>query len=332
MTDKLITTKEKILDMLKSTEDYVSGQEICDSLSLSRTAIWKHIKKLKAEGYVINSVNNRGYKLVDVPDILNEQHIREHLHTSWLAKQIIYYPETDSTNIQAKHLGENGGENGTVIVTDKQTAGRGRRGRDWISPEGNCYFSMLLYPDVSVDKASMITLIAALAVAKAVKITNDINAMIKWPNDVVANGKKLCGILTESSTDLEYIQYVVVGIGINCNQRDFADEISSMTTSISIETGENIKRSKLLGQFLDCFEEYYDIFIDTEDMSRLADDYNKLLINRGRDVKLIDKNDERILRALGIDDMGRLIVENDIGGIETVISGEVSVRGLYGYV
>ncbi len=332
MNGNELTTKEKVLRMLEKENDYVSGQEICDSLSLSRTAVWKHIKTLKEEGYTIDSVNNRGYRLVNSPDIMDEKHIREHLHTRWLAQNIIYLPETDSSNIQAKHLGEYGDKNGTVVVTDKQTAGRGRRGREWISPSGNCYYSVLLYPDVRVDRVSMITLIAAMAVARAIREKEGLETMIKWPNDVVVNGKKVCGILTESSTDLEYIQYVVVGIGINCNQKEFDKEINNMATSISIEKGKDVKRARLLAGFFDCFEEYYDIFMETEDMSKLSDTYNKLLINRGREVKIIEKENERILKAVGINDMGGLIVENEVGKQEIIISGEVSVRGLYGYV
>lgn len=324
-------TREKIIEMLGSTNEYVSGQEMCEKLKLSRTAVWKHIKALKADGYVIDSVNNRGYKLESVPDVMDEKHIREHLHTKWLAEEIVYLPETDSSNIQAKRLGENGGRNGTVVVTDRQTAGRGRRGKSWISPEGNCYFSMLLHPDVRVDRASMITLIAAMAVAKAVHEVEGIEAMIKWPNDVVVNGKKICGILTESSTDLEYIEYVVVGIGINCNQKEFDEEISGMASSISLETGHDVERAKLLARFFECFEAYYDTFMETEDLSKLSDIYNEMLINRGRDVKIIDKDTERVLKAVGINDMGGLIVESDKGEQEVIISGEVSVRGLYGY-
>ena len=332
MDNRNLTTKEKILSMLVSHNDYVSGQEICDSLSLSRTAVWKHIKSLKSAGYEIDSVNNRGYKLVSAPDIMDEMHIREHLHTKWMAGNIVYLPETDSSNIQAKRLGESGAENGTVVVTDKQTAGRGRRGRGWISPSGNCYFSILLYPDVRVERASMITLVAAMAVAKAVREAEGLETMIKWPNDVVVNGKKICGILTESSTDLEYIQYVVVGIGINCNQTEFDNEIIKMATSIRLETKKEVDRAKLLAKFFDCFEKYYDIFMKTEDLSELSAAYNELLINKGREVKIIEKDTERVLKAVGINSKGGLIVENMDGSQETIISGEVSVRGLYGYV
>jgi BirA family biotin operon repressor/biotin-[acetyl-CoA-carboxylase] ligase len=324
--------KEKILELLKQHADYVSGQDICNRLGVSRTAVWKNIKALKEEGYRIDSVNNRGYKLLAEPDVIDEMRIREYLHTKWLGSTILYEPEMDSTNIQAKRLGEHDAVNGTVVVTECQTAGRGRRGKTWVSPAGNCYFSILLRPEVLVDRASVITLVSAMALAKAIKQVAALDTMIKWPNDVIANGKKLCGILTESSTDLEYINYAVVGIGINANQTDFPEEIKDMASSIRLETGKEINRAELLGTFLNIFETYYETFLETEDLTKLSEEYNRLLVNRGREVKIIEKETERILTAVGIDDKGGLIVEDCNGQRETIISGEVSVRGLYGYV
>lgn len=324
--------KEKILALLKSTSYYVSGQDICNRLGVSRTAVWKNINALKQEGYEIDSVNNKGYRLISEPDIINEMRIREYMHTKWMAKNIIYLPVTDSTNTQAKRLGEEGAEHGTLVVTQCQTAGRGRRGRSWESPEGNVYFTFILRPDVEVSRASMITLISVLALAKAIEKVTGLHTQIKWPNDVVANGKKLCGILTESSTDLEYINYVVVGIGINVNQTSFPDELADKASSLLLELGYSVNRGAVLGEFLNLFEVYYDIFIKTEDMSALIDVYNEMLVNCGREVKIIEKDKERILKAIGIDENGGLIVENPEGIRESIISGEVSVRGLYGYV
>lgn len=324
--------KEKILALLKSSSDYVSGQDICNRLGVSRTAVWKNINALKQEGYEIDSVNNKGYRLISEPDIINEMRIREYMNTKWMGKNIIYLPVTDSTNTQAKRLGEEGAEHGTLVVTQCQTAGRGRRGRSWESPEGNIYFTFILRPDVEVSRASMITLVSALALAKAIEKVTGLNTQIKWPNDVVANGKKLCGILTESSTDLEYINYVVVGIGINVNQASFPDELTDKASSLLLELGRSVNRGAVLGEFLNRFEAYYEIFIETEDMSGLIDTYNELLVNCGREVKIIEKDRERILKAIGIDENGGLIVENPEGTRESIISGEVSVRGLYGYV
>jgi BirA family biotin operon repressor/biotin-[acetyl-CoA-carboxylase] ligase len=324
--------KEKILQLLKENSDYVSGQDICNQLGVSRTAIWKNIKALKDAGYQIDSVNNRGYKLIAEPDVISETGIREYLHTKWMGKEILCKPEMDSTNTQAKRMGEHDAVNGTLVVTECQTAGRGRRGRVWVSPAGNCYFSVLLRPEILADRASMITLVSAMALAKAIKEAAGLDTLIKWPNDVVAAGKKLCGILTESSTDLEYINYVVVGIGVNCNQMEFPEEIRETASSIRLETGEKINRCQLLGSFLTHFESYYETFLKTEDLSKLQQEYNELLVNRNRTVKIIEKDKERIMTATGIDENGALLVKDDEGNEEAIISGEVSVRGVYGYV
>lgn len=324
--------REEILELLKECSDYVSGQDLCEHLGVSRTAVWKNINALKNEGYQIDSVNNRGYKLLAEPDIIDEKRVREYLHTRWLAKNIWYQTETDSTNTQAKRLGEDAAPNGTLVVTERQTAGRGRRGKAWISPVGNCYFSILLRPEISVDRASIITLVSALALTRTIRDAVGLDVMIKWPNDVIANGKKLCGILTESSTDLEYINYAVVGIGINTNQVDFPDEIQEMASSIRLETGKKINRAELLGNFLNVFEIYYEKFLETEDLSMLLEEYNQFMVNCGREVKIIEKEQERVLTAIGIDKRGRLIVEDKMGEQEKIISGEVSVRGLYGYI
>lgn len=324
--------KEKILELLRSRGEYVSGQEICDSFGVSRTAVWKHINALKNEGYIIDSIHNRGYKLLAEPDLIDELQIRHYLHTKWLARTIFYEKQMDSTNIKAKQLGEMDAENGSLVITECQTKGRGRRGKTWVSPTGvNCYFTILLRPELAAQKASMITLVSALSLAKAIKECCCLDTVIKWPNDVVANGKKLCGILTESSTDLEYINYVVVGIGVNMNQTDFPAEIKNVASSIRLETGIQVRRAELVGIFLDYFEKDYEKFLLTQDLSVLSEEYNELLVNRGREVRIIEKGKERVLTALGIDESGALLVQNKDGEQERIISGEVSVRGLYGY-
>lgn len=270
--------------------------------------------------------------LKNKPDVIDEKRIREYLQTKWLGNTILYAEKMDSTNNRAKQLGEQDTENGTVVVTGYQTSGRGRRGNTWVSPEGNCYFSILLRPEVMSDRVSMITLVSALALTKAIKQVTGLDAMIKWPNDIIVNSKKLCGILTESSMDQTGIHYVVVGIGINCNQIEFSKNIAGMATSIRLETGKEISRSKLFGTFLNIFETYYEVFLETEDLSEFLEEYNNLLVNRGKEVKIIERDKERILTAIGIDEKGGLIVKDGQGRKEMIISGEVSVRGLYGYV
>lgn len=325
--------KNQIIRLLKEKKDYVSGQDICALLGVSRTAVWKNINALKNMGYVIDSVNNRGYMLISEPDLLSAEGISSYLCTEWLGQNIIYQEEMESSNVRAKQIGEMNGENGTVVVTDCQTAGRGRRGKTWISPKGvNIYFSILLRPELLAQKASMITLIAAMALADAVKKETDLMVQIKWPNDVIVNGKKISGILTESSTDMEYVNYVVVGIGVNCNQKQFENEIKDVASSLALEGCQDINRNQLLAMFLQSFELYYSKFLEKEDLSGLKDEYNSMLVNCGRQVRIIEKNQERIFKAVGIDDTGALIVEDENGKEQTIISGEVSVRGIYGYV
>lgn len=265
-------------------------------------------------------------------DVFEKDEFNKYLHTKWLGREVVYEKEMDSTNIQVKKLGDKGVEEGILVVTDLQTAGKGRRGRSWMSPEGNCYFSFLLRPDIETSKTSIITLIAALSVAKAVRRTTNLETWIKWPNDVVVGGKKLCGILTEGSILSGNMNYMIVGIGINTNQKEFAEDIQNMATSIYLETGKELERSRLIAELLNAFEEYYEIFLKTQDMSLLENEYNSMLINKGKEVKVIEKDSERILTAMGIDKDGGLIVKDKSGEISSIIAGEVSVRGLYGYV
>lgn len=257
--------------------------------------------------------------------------LNQYLKTSWLGKNIIYVEIMESTNKYAKKLGEENVMNGTVVVTKKQTAGRGRRGRNWISPEGNCYFSLLLKPSIQTEHASRLTLVSALALAKAIKNVAGLETQIKWPNDVVVDGKKLCGILTESSIDVDDLKYVVIGIGINVNQKKFDPEIDSMATSISLQLGQDVECAHMIAEFLNCFEMYFSIFIQTEDLSMLLSQYNALLVNKNKEVRIVDQS-ERVGVAIGINDVGELLVRNNAGVVESVNAGEVSVRGLYGYV
>lgn len=192
--------------------------------------------------------------------------------------------------------------------------------------------SMVLRPSMSPMSASMLTLIAGLAVVRGVKESTGLEAMIKWPNDAVLNGKKICGILTEMSTEVECIRYVIPGIGINVNMDGFPEEIKATATSLKLEAGRSVKRSLVIAAVADNFEYYYDIFMKTCDMSGLRDDYNKSLVNLGREVLVLDPRGQYKGKALGIDGEGSLLVRREDGNVSAVISGEVSVRGIYGYV
>lgn len=183
--------KQTILTMLRKADGYLSGQEICEKLNVSRTTVWKIIKQLQEQGYEIEGIKNRGYRLLSAPDILTEEEIKSQMETVFLAKRVLCFPTTDSTNIQARRYVESDGADGLLVVADEQTKGRGRRGREWSSlPGENIFMSLLLKPKISPESASMLTLVAALAVAAAINEVTKLTAWIKWPNDIVVNKKK----------------------------------------------------------------------------------------------------------------------------------------------
>ncbi len=325
--------KADILALLRESQDYVSGQELCERFGVSRTAVWKVMNQLKKEGYQIEAVRNRGYKLLQQPDILSESEIESRLDTQWAGSRVCYFDITDSTNLQVKLLAEQGASHGTLAVADRQTAGRGRRGRQWDSPSGtNLYFTLLLRPKFRPSKAPMLTILMAIAVAKALEETGVEEVKIKWPNDVVINKKKICGILTEMSAETDCIHYVVIGVGINIGRYDFGEELKATATSVINETGKEVKRAEVLKNVLKQFEEVYELFCRTETLKPLLEEYEKRLVNKNREVKVLDPQGEYIAVAKGITENGELVVVDEAGQEQLVYAGEVSVRGIYGYV
>lgn len=325
--------KGEILKLLKESDGYLSGQELCERFGVSRTAVWKVINQLKEEGYEIEAIRNKGYILKSVSDVLSKEELESSLKTRWAGKEIHYFDRTDSTNIQARLAGEAGASNGTLAVAEIQDGGRGRRGRNWISPAGvGVWMSLLLRPEISPVSASMLTLVMALAAQKGIKEATGIESQIKWPNDLVLNKKKICGILTEMGTEFMEIKYVVIGTGINVNQEEFPEELRKTATSLYLETGKKYHRSRIIERILEALEEYYGIFVKTEDMSALLEEYNEKLVNQGQEVCVLDPKGEYRGLCQGITKTGGLLVELSDGTVTEVISGEVSVRGVYGYV
>ncbi len=324
--------KAEILKLLRESGDYLSGQELCGRFGVSRTAVWKIITSLKEEGYEIEAVQNKGYRLKASPDLLEEGEIVSRLGTSRMGKNLICLPSTGSTNVDAKKAAEEGAPEGTLVVTDCQKTGRGRRGRAWESPAGcNLYFTLLLRPSCRPGQASMLTLVMALAAAGAVRELG-LDAGIKWPNDIVLSGKKVCGILTEMSAETDYIHYVVIGTGINVNQEKFPEEIEKTATSLKREKGEQIARAALLASIMAHFERAYETFCASWDLRTLLPAYQELLLNKDRPVRVLDPGGAFEGVARGINDSGELLVERPDGTLEAVYAGEVSVRGIYGYV
>lgn len=256
------------------------------------------------------------------------------LKTKELGKSVYYFGCTDSTNVQAKRLAEEGAAHGTLVVADRQTAGRGRRGRGWDSPAGkNLYFTLILKPDFAPDKASMLTLVMAMAVLKGLKrLLGAASVGIKWPNDLVINGKKICGILTEMALEQSRIGHVIIGVGINVETQEFAAELVDKATDIETACGRKLCKADLLAEIMQAFEEYYETFVKTHDLTLLQDEYNACLVNCGREVSVLDPKGEFRGTARGINSTGELLVEREVGFITAVYAGEVSVRGIYGYV
>ena len=325
--------KSEILRLLKEINTYISGQQLCEQFQVSRTAVWKVIDQLKKEGYQIEAVRNKGYRLIDSPDVMSKAEIESLMDTKWAGSNVVYYDEIDSTNNRAKEAGDNKAPHGTLFVADMQVAGKGRRGRVWQSPAGSSiYMTILLYPEISPLKAPQLTLVMAIAVAEGIKEVTGLDTKIKWPNDIVVNGRKICGILTEMSTEIDYINHVVIGAGINVNQDDFPEDIRKTASSLKMELGKQVKRSELIAAIMKSFEKDYEIFVKTEDLSGLQELYNSMLVNLDRDVKVLEPGNEYEAHALGINKTGELIVRTAEGEEKEIYAGEVSVRGVYGYV
>lgn len=327
--------KTEILKILRGTDGYVSGQELCDKLGVSRTAVWKVIGSLKEEGYEIDAVSRKGYRLLSSPDVVSESEVASRISDGVFGQRVVSYEITDSTNTRAKQLAEEGAVHGTLVVANMQTAGKGRRGRSWQQEEGSVIaMSLLLRPTFSPDKASMLTLLAAHSVAGAIEAVTGLPAAIKWPNDIVINRKKTVGILTEMSLGVEQaaIDYIVIGIGINVNNTTFPEEIRDMATSLYLEKGERVSRSALIAESMRRLEADYEAFLETEDLSAILQDYNAHLISMNKEVRVLDPKGEYTGISRGMDAQGELLVERADGEIIKVYAGEVSVRGLYGYV
>ncbi|SHE44918.1 biotin--[acetyl-CoA-carboxylase] ligase [Caloramator proteoclasticus] len=321
--------KSKILNILRSSDTYVSGEEISKLLGISRAAIWKHINQLKKEGYQIDSLTKNGYKLISSPDILSFDEISPFLKTKFIGHDILYYESIDSTNTFAKSISQNC-KDGLVIIAEEQTKGRGRLGRTWVSPKRKgIWMSIILHPNLPPSEAHKLTIITASSIYNTLCKFN-VDIKIKWPNDILINGKKICGILTEMNAELNHINSLVIGIGINVNTEveDFNEELTKIATSLRIETGKFIDRKKLTAEILNNFEDFYIDYLSTKDIRPYLEIVrkNSALINKY--VEIIKPNEKYIAKVVDIDDDGQLVIDND-GKIEKLLSGEVSLHNMY---
>jgi BirA family transcriptional regulator, biotin operon repressor / biotin---[acetyl-CoA-carboxylase] ligase len=327
--------KESILNLLKENKNnFISGQALSEKLKVSRTAIWKYINILKKEGYKIESYSKKGYKLIESPDILTYEEVKDTLNTSCIGRNYFYFESINSTNLKAKELAEKGASNGTIVISEEQTLGRGRLGRSWISPKyKGIWSSIILRPNISPVDVPKITQIAAAAIINTLN-TFDIKAYVKWPNDIIINHKKVCGILTEMSGELNKVNYVIVGVGINANldKEDFQGDVSKKATSLKIESGSNISRKFFLGTFINEFEKLYLEFEKNATVKSSIDICKKYSAVLGKDIKIISPSQELYAKAIDISENGELVVKYPNGSIDTIICGEISIRGINDYI
>lgn len=321
--------RSRILELLRKTGSaYLSGEEIAKRLSVSRTAVWKHIKELREAGYAIKSRSRSGYRLEDAPDRLLAEEIKNGLRTRVVGKDIVFFDEVDSTNQVAKQLAAQGAASGAVVVAEAQGKGRGRLERPFFSPKGKgIWFSVILRPHILPQEAPKCTLLAAVAVAMAMKRFG-LQAEIKWPNDILYEGKKVTGILTEMSAEIDRINYIVIGTGINVNiqEEEFPEELRDKATSLAVMKGENLPRVAFFQAVLEALDALC-LLLDEEGFSPIVARWREYAVTLGQDVHVIGVSGKESFdgRALDIDEEGALLVETD-GGVRRVLAGDVSIR------
>lgn len=321
--------KGKLLELLRQHKGKaLSGQDISGRFGVSRTAVWKAIEALRAEGYIIRSSPRLGYELAEEPDALGPTGVASIAASSDYLDVGFFFHQIDSTNSEAKRFAEEHPKQSALFVAEEQTAGRGRLGRQWLSERGTgLYLSVLIRPDIEPSRASRVTQIAAVAAAEAVEAATGLETQIKWPNDLVIRGKKVCGILAELSAEMTAVNYLVVGIGINVNQALFPDDIKEKAASLQLLAGRRIDRQKLLAEVVSRFGGYLSALTDNEALESMHQVYRLKSATLGKEVRLVGKQN-RTARVIDITKEGELLVVYPDGERELIHFGEVSVRGL----
>jgi BirA family transcriptional regulator, biotin operon repressor / biotin---[acetyl-CoA-carboxylase] ligase len=314
--------KDKILKLLASSRTgFVSGEDLAAKLGISRTMVWKHIKALGKEGLRIEAVPSKGYRLMAVPDVILLDELKQGLRTKVIGKYIHLRPEVESTNALAAELAQKGAPEGTVVIAESQSGGKGRLGRTWISPKGNLYLSVILRPNIAPHKAPLLTLMGAVAVAVAIRKHTALQASIKWPNDIFLAGKKAGGLLTEMSSEPDRIRHIVIGIGVDVNMAvdELPAQIRPSSTTIAAEKGEAIDRTALLQVLIN----ELDHFLNSE--AAVLKEWEELNVTTGKRVVVSGGGETLEGSAEGIDSEGRLILKLDDGTLRRVAAGDVTI-------
>ncbi|MCA1063160.1 biotin--[acetyl-CoA-carboxylase] ligase [Rossellomorea sp. AcN35-11] len=323
------TIKKKLLHALsESDQEFLSGQALADIAGCSRTAIWKHIEELRKEGFVLEAVRKKGYRIIATPDSVTESKIRLGLQTKTLGRVIRYEESVESTQRIAHVLAGEGAPEGTLVIADEQTAGRGRLMREWHSSKGTgIWMSLILKPLLPPQKAPQFTLITAVAVVQAIEETTDLHPEIKWPNDILIDGKKVTGILTELQAESDKINSIIIGIGMNVNhtKEHFPDELQSIATSLSIEQGNLLSRSDIVQKVLERIESLYSIYMN-EGFTPIKLLWESYAISIGKNIRARTINGTIEGRALGITEEGVLKIEDSTGMVHQIYSADIEVN------
>ncbi len=317
--------REKILALLRESSDYVSGEEIGGKLGISRTAVWKWLSKLMEEGYEIDGISRRGYRLISTPDKAYPWEILPKLTGDWLGRDYTYLAETNSTNQDARMKAEAQAPNGAVVVAERQCQGKGRKGRPWLSLSGGLWFSFVLRPRLLPGEAPLLTLVTAVGLVRGLKQYTGLDFGIKWPNDILWKGKKLVGILAEMKAELDGIDYVVIGIGINCAAASVHEEIADIAISLEEITGEKNMRIALFPVILKALEDTYEEFY-RDGFTQLRQEWEQNAVILQRKVRIHAYEGEFDAVPLKLMADGGLLVEREDGERLVVVAGDVSLR------
>ena len=306
---KVNEVKGHILKALRECSDYLSGEALSEQLGISRVSIWKHIRSLKKDGYVIEA-SPRGYRLVSSPDLLLPYEF------TGIEQRIHYFPEIGSTMDAARELAKKGAEEGTIVIAEAQTRGRGRLSREWLSPEGGIYFTIVLRPRISPVYAPRINLMASVAVAATIRKLLGLKAELKWPNDVLIEGKKVCGILAEMGAEMDVVNFVNVGIGINANTS--VPQFKKTATSLKDMLRREISRKEFLGVLLVEIERRQPLLMKAD----LLEEWKKLSVTLNKHVRIVAPGEVIVGRAIDIDTTGALIIKERNGSLKKAMAGD----------
>ncbi|WP_428912622.1 biotin--[acetyl-CoA-carboxylase] ligase [Niallia sp. Krafla_26] len=319
--------RKRLLDAFtKSSEEFLSGQYLAELIGCSRTAVWKHMEDLRNEGFELEAVRRKGYRIVKVPDKISENEIRLGLKTKRLGQHIHYKESVDSTQKKALQLSLEGAPDGTIVIAEEQTLGRGRMNREWYSAKyTGVWMSILLRPNLLPQKAPQLTLITAVAVAQAIEELTPLLPEIKWPNDLLINGKKVTGILTELQAESDQINSVIIGIGMNVNQESFPPDLQSIATSLHIEGGVKVNRAKLIQAVLTRLENLYDLYVQ-EGFYPIKLLWEGYAVSIGKNITARTLKETFHGKALGITDDGVLMLEDNSGKIHYIYSADIEMQ------